>query len=303
MAGRSIYRPAFGRAFTLLDFTPPPLTGLATAFAVIAYGSAAGAPPRVIGWTMTLGGLLGLAFALGARVIAYLGALFTVVLVGNFLDHGALLCVWIGLGGALGAIAWASRFVQKDNAFDNFDRFLAVLTGALCWSVLWACGADWVVSIATTSEVALRVPGTVFAAALLGLAFSAIVGVGDVKRLIWLRRLRSGRMPGYELIGSEGVEGDEQLPALMGGWMRADSVLVLRQELARSAFRGGWRETVVARAPSNLLFLTAGVWLRLIGVCFAVLILGALGIGALLPGSISVVGGAAAAEGPPAQAP
>ncbi len=301
MARNLFYRPAFGRAFARLDVTPPALTGLATAFAVIAYGSAASAPPSVIGWTMTLGGLLGLAFALGARVIAYIGAFLTVALVGSFLDAGALLCVWIGLGGALGAIAWAGRFVQTDNAFDNFDRFLAVLTGALCWSVLWACGADWVVSIETTSANAVRVPGSVLAATLLGLAFSVVVGAGDVRRLIWLGHLRSGRMPAYELIGSRDADSEENLPALMGGWMRADSLLVLRQDLARSAFRGGWRETVVARAPSNLLLLTAGVWLRLIGVCFGALVLAALSIGAFLPGYIGVGAGAAAAEDSPAQ--
>lgn len=262
-------QPAFGRIFSRLALTPATVTGVTTFAAVCAYLSVV--DERSLSLVAMMAGGVALLLALNispiAQIAACLCVLFTALLVHPFGSLG----VWLGLGGALAAIAWARSFVARDHAFDNFDRLLAVCACALCSSALGA-------SITLRGAVAVEpyppvidhsVPFSAIASVVIGLLAASVVVTGDLRRIRWLRGLRAGKAQGYALRSPIPNASEHELPALIGGLMPASSVLVMRQTLPSSAFRTGWREIAVARAPASLSAVSFGVWLRLSAVGLA----------------------------------
>ena len=112
------YQPTFARSFSRLSLTPAKVTGVTTFAAISAYSSVVSEGSRSPLVTMAAGVAVFLALnvSLLAQVAAVSCVLVTAVLVHPFGSIG----VWLGLGGAVAAIAWARYFVARDNAFDNF---------------------------------------------------------------------------------------------------------------------------------------------------------------------------------------
>jgi len=271
-----VYEPAFGRLFRTLSLTPSGVAGVAISTAFFAYLASrfevlanSGLFSVVLMWA----GIPALAFVFNQGRAAYGAAGATLLLTAAaFSDTPARsLTLFVGLGGAAVAIVAAHHRVRGDRAFDNFDQFLSVTAVALCWSIVGAC-------LATvdpgTARGLLEAPLEVLGPIALGLSISIVAMVGDVRRLIWLRRLSSGRLGGYAV--STEAEGEEcaELPALMGG-AASDARLVIRESLPGLPFRSGWRETPVARVPRDpkRLVYRAGARLFVVGVAAGVQLL------------------------------
>jgi hypothetical protein len=211
---------------------------------------------------LTLGPALAFSF-FGCR-IGYLALAVSIFLGSGWyaFTPDRVIFYFFGVGGAAAAIAAAAHRSGRDNAFDNFDRFLSVTALALCWSTLgtWLANAELVAqprSFGAHSGVLVSVA--------LAIPISAVAIVGDVRRLIWLRRLSAGTLPGYAVEAAP-EQADafsvSELPALMGG-DNSDAVLVVHRSIPGLPFRSGWREIPVARVPSDpkRLVRRAGLWL------------------------------------------
>jgi hypothetical protein len=274
MAGGSFYEPAFGRVFSRLALTPARLGGLTAALAVGAYCSPGPSSPAVA--LLFIGAGLSLAHALATARVAYVGVIGLVVVSAFLFSPGALFVVWAGLGGAVALIVAAESWIQRDHAFDNFDRMIAVCAGALTWSTLGA----WA-TVRVDPTLSIGVPPSAIGAAVFGSLLAVVVIVGDARRARWLRRLRAGRMRGYVVRNAAEGGHEAKVPALVGGWMPANSVLVLCQDLSTGPFRSGSRESTVARVPAKLGWLISAIYLRLVAMSVVAIANLALAIAAL----------------------
>jgi hypothetical protein len=269
------YEPAFGRLFRALALTPDRVARVAILTMLGAYLVPGLPPPHaaMLASVVTITLAPALVFMLLDGRLVYFAAAAGILLGAIFYAStpDRVLVYFFGMGGAAVAIFAAAHRSGRDDSFDNFDRFLSVAALALCWSTLgaWLANADRVMgqprSFAVTS-------GLLFAIAL-AIPISAVSIVGDARRLIWLRRLSAGALPGYvlksQLERAEEAEASA-LPALMGG-AATDAVLVARHPLPGLAFRSGWREIAVARMPSDPTRLArrAALWLFAVAAALA----------------------------------
>jgi hypothetical protein len=273
-----VYEPAFGRLFRLLALTPSRVAGVAITMAILEYLVPL-AHPQALGVLLTWAGVPGLAFAFDSRRFAYVAAaavaFFSACVFADSFDR--TLVAFVGLGGSTAAIVAAHHQIEKNHAFDNFDQFLAVTALAMCWSTLGACVT--IVDLAGAHGDPIALSGLLVPIAF-GLSISAVVVVGDLRRLRWLRRLRSGRVTGYAV--KTEVEGgaSTELPALVGG-IASDALLVACESMPGLPFRSGWRETPVARMPGDPRRLVRRTAARLCVASLSVAIQLLLGVSAL----------------------